>query len=424
MRDLYAFLRSDTMKLKGALIGSNSHAAGKDKTKKEKDKDKKSSSSSKTAESVKLTNEDRLKLEINKELNEKFNKLNRSKTISDESDLKLNKSNQSELNLGSLLNMKSKETMEHREQEEDNDDDYYQHENDDFYYNSLDLDINDELSKKMSGLDTAASTSANSYKCKCCTSLAQPPSGAVARNDLVKQLKLYLSLLNKAEAQPKLALKPNSSFSSLANKASPNQQQQQQQMSQSQSLLLYAHLKQRSQQTCDEYIDDSIRTNDESFMSTLHNESVSVMNSTANKVNMYIDDDNEENKEEESCASKPKGADGFMGENKEEDEEMDETDEDEQTDLNCTNDNISNRLIGNRLSEDGDLGGGFSGKCEKLKPLIPLNVYYDVCSGNGYGNQQWAQEPFIAREWVFKEIDKVRFFISRVNSSIKAKHVF
>ena len=415
MRDFYDFLKSDTMKLKGALIGSNSnsHATGKDKTKKEKDKADKKSSSSKTTESVKLTNEDRLKLEINKELNEKFNKLNRSKTINDESDLKLNKSNQSEFNLGSFLNMKSKETE--REQEEDNDD-YYQHENDDFYYNSLDLDINDELSKKMSGLDT---TSANSYKCKCCTSLAQPPSGAVARNDLIKQLKLYLSLLNKAEAKPKLTLKPNSSFSSLANKASPNQYQQQQQMSQSQSLLLYAHLKQRSQQTCDEYIDDSIRTNDESFMSTLHNESVSVMNSTTNKVNMYIDDDNEENKEEESCMSKPKGADGFINENKEEDEEMDETDEDEQTDLNCTNDNISNRLNGNRLNEDGDLGGGFSGKCEKLKPLIPLSVYYDVCSGNGYSNQQWAQEPFIAREWVFKEIDKVSFFYFCANQPIE-----
>jgi hypothetical protein len=249
-----------------------------------------------------------------------------------------------------------------------------------------DYDLDDENNNEETVTAAAAAMPMNTFRaketCKCCVRLPPPPSPSTARLDLLRQLKVYLELY---------AMYPSSSSSGNG-----------------EELVSMNALNLKNFYGDANHEDNSsMRMHDESFISTLNNESVvSTDNGVSNNNN-----NNRQKLSNEMMNSLCVDDSRFSLDQGEEENEYNENGENSKINLV----NGSKSIMTAPSCDTTNINSKFN---EKIKPLIPLNAYIDDTSSNylnNYGNisgsllvaNKCSIEPFVGREWIFKEIDKV-----------------
>lgn len=255
----------------------------------------------------------------------------------------------------------------------------------DFYNNSIDFDCDYDYDFD----DEETTNLKNVRECKCCSQRPPPPSVSTARLDLLRQLKVYLELT---------AMYPSSS-SSFGNECGGRDVV-------SMSVLNLKNF--YSDETNGDV--NSLRNHDESFISTLNNESMlSVENGGYNN--------NTSNNNRKKSTNEMMNNSLCIDDSRLSNEHLGQYDEENNNSKNnLLNTNINYKSIGVSSSDVANVNVKFN---EKIKPLIPLNVFFDDTSdnhlnNNGSGlakNNKCSNETFVGREWIFKEIDKVSFTI-------------
>ncbi len=262
-----------------------------------------------------------------------------------------------------------------------------------------DYDLDDENNNEETVRATAAAAAstalvgmntmrAQKEACKCCVRLPPPPSPSTARLDLLRQLKVYLELY---------AMYPSSSGNGGGGVVG-------------EELVSMNALNLKNFYGDANHEDNSsMRMHDESFISTLNNESVV---STDNGVS----NNNNNNRKKLSnemmnslCVDDSRFSNELLDQGEEENGDNNDN-EVENSKINLVN--------GSKSSYDmTNINSKFD---ERIKPLIPLNAFIDDTSSNylnNYGSisksssllaaNKCSIEPFVGREWIFKEIDKV-----------------
>ena len=272
----------------------------------------------------------------------------------------------------------------------------------DFYNNSIDFDVDFDYDYEEGtngggvvggggNSETNGTDNENAVheKCKCCLHLPAPPSVSAAKLDLIKQLKIYLELIAMYPTNDHLSKDseyPHANSITTTNTNNTN-----------------------TSVTLKPEDINSLRLNDESFISTLNNESIlsndvrmkrtEMDNSLCSKVDLddeqaYIDydaNDEEEKSDEAQLALLKNSA------------------------------NSKSVLINKNSTGDMNNASGYLKSSEKLRPLIPLHAYFDDTSENNLSASittsssslcatKLVNEAYIGREWLFKEIDKVILF--------------